>query len=322
MNNDLELLCKMKFGSHLYGTNTEKSDTDFKGIYFPTLGSLVLQRAKNSINNITKKDTSTKNTSLDVDTEIYSLQYFIELAIKGETVALDMMHAPVGWEEITTDEWEFIKANRSRFYTKNLRAYIGYCRMQASKYGVKGSRLAAAKLMMEFLDDKINASKDNAYLKLSDYWDVLPKGEWIQKVEIADAEQPDKRAIEVCARKLMADTKLWYARECIQKFYDSYGERARQAERNEGIDWKAVSHAFRAGYQLKEIYETGDLKYPLKDAKYILEIKQGKYHYQNDNIAERLESLIAGIESLCNASKYPEKADRAFWDEWLVGLYK
>jgi DnaJ-domain-containing protein 1 len=120
----------------------------------------------------------------------------------------------------------------------------------------------------------------------------------------------------------MADTKLWYARDCIQKFYDSYGERARQAERNEGIDWKAVSHAFRAGYQLKEIYETGDLKYPLKDAQYILEIKQGKYHYQNDNIAERLESLIAGIESLCAASKYPDKADREFWDEWLVSLYK
>lgn len=314
-------LCLMRFGSHLYGTNTEKSDTDYKGIFMPTINECILQKVPHSINNITKKDISQKNTSSDIDKELYSLHYFLELAIKGETVALDMLHAPNGWEEVTTNEWEFIKENRHRFYTKNLRAYLGYCRMQASKYGVKGSRLAAAKLMMEFIDDKINMSSNNAHMRLSDYWDSLPQGEWIQKIIIEDAEQPDKRAVEVCARKLMADTKLWYARECIQKFYDSYGERARQAERNEGIDWKAVSHAFRAGFQLKEIYETGDLKYPLKDAKYILEIKQGKYHYQNDNIAERLESLIIGIESLCNASKYPEKVDREFWDDWLVGLY-
>ena len=30
------IIVLMKFGSHLYGTNTENSDTDLKGIYMPT----------------------------------------------------------------------------------------------------------------------------------------------------------------------------------------------------------------------------------------------------------------------------------------------
>ncbi|MGZ7230903.1 hypothetical protein ACXWOM_10615, partial [Streptococcus pyogenes] len=61
----------------------------------------------------------------------------------------------------------------------------------------------------------------------------------------------------------------------LTKLWNEYGERARKAEANEGVDWKALSHALRGGLQLQEIYTTGDLVYPLKDAEFIKKVKAG-----------------------------------------------
>ena len=312
----MKLIMKTIFGSHLYGTASKKSDTDIKGVYLPTLDDLILQKTGKSINNITKKDVNKKNTKDDVDSEIYSLHYFLQLAFKGETVSLDMLHIPKRLLLESTPEWDFIYQNRNKFYTKNLKAYLGYCRTQAAKYGVKGSRLADAEKVINYLK-----TIDNPYLKLSEIWDNIPMGENIKFIEIDNAQQKDKRALEVCSRKIMADTRVIYAIEVVQKFYDSYGERARLAKENKNIDWKSISHAFRAGLQLKEIYETGDLIFPLKEKDFLKKIKQGEFHYQDDGISQMLEDLIDEVEQLSINSNYPEKVDQDFWNDWLIGLY-
>lgn len=151
----MKLLLKSKFGSHLYGCSTDKSDTDYKGIFLPSEGDLILQKVSKSINNSTKKNCNQKNTSDDIDYELYSLHYFLELASQGETVALDMLHIPRGFEEITSPEWEFIRKNRNKFYTKNLKAYLGYCRTQASKYGIRSSRMHTVQEVITILKDNI-----------------------------------------------------------------------------------------------------------------------------------------------------------------------
>ena len=85
---------------------------------------------------------------------------------------------------------------------------------------------------------------------------------------------------ECCGKKFHNTVCISYALECVTRVYDNYGKRAVMAKNNEGIDWKAVSHAFRAGYQLLEIYRTGDLKYPLESAEYLRDMKEGKLHPQ------------------------------------------
>lgn len=44
------------------------------------------------------------------------------------------------------------------------------------------------------------------------------------------------------------------AREIAQRLVNEYGQRALQAERNEGIDWKALSHAVRVGREALELF--------------------------------------------------------------------
>lgn len=306
----------MRFGSHLYGTDTEKSDTDYKGIYLPSIDEVILQDVKKSINNITKTDKGAKNSSDDVDREIYSLHYFLKLALKGETVAIDMLHAPLGWEENVSEEWYFIKRNRDKFYKKNLRSYIGYVRIQAAKYGIKGSRLNAAEEFINFLKSK-KCQTD----KLSVFWDEIQESEFIKKKIIEEASQEDKRGLIVIEKCFMATTPIRYVIQSLDVFVQEFGERAKLAKENKGVDFKAISHAFRAAYQLEEIYTTGDLIFPLKKADFIRDVKQGKYHYA-DELVEKLEHMVERVYQLANESTYPEDVDDKFWDDWLISLYK
>lgn len=311
-----KIIVKMNYGSHLYGTNTETSDRDYKGVYFPSIEELILQNVKNSIVN-NSNNTNTKNTEKDIDSEMYSLQYFIlTLGKNGDTTFLDMVHAPDSALLETSPEWEFIRKNRSRFYTKSLKSYIGYCRGQAAKYGIRGSKLQEARKLLDIFD------KHDDNEKLSNYFDELPLSEYVKIYKIEKSCDTDKRTYDFCGKKLMANSSTFFARQPIQTFYDSYGARAKMAENNEGIDWKAIHHAFRVGHQLEEIYTTGDLIFPLKDAEFLKELKKGKFHYVNDNVGIKLEEMVSRIEELASNSKYPEVIDMDFWQEWIINNYK
>jgi len=71
----MNIIVKMKFGSHLYGTDSEDSDLDYKGVFLPSKGEILLGRIPKSYSNSTKKGNEERNTSDDIDTEIYSLHF-------------------------------------------------------------------------------------------------------------------------------------------------------------------------------------------------------------------------------------------------------
>ena len=316
----MKIIMECIFGSRLYGINSEFSDRDFKGIFLPDKEQLFLGKIPESIHKSTKQSSETKNSSDDVDTEIYSLQYFIQLACEGQTAALDMLHGPESMLLETSDIWREIVANRHRFYTKNLRSFVGYARKQSSKYGIKGSRLNDAKRVIDFVDNILNMNlysmRDLNDLKLKDVWNNLPEGEHINK-HPASEEHGNIRMYEVCGRKICETAKLVYLKEVVGKFHQSYGERAQQAAENKGIDWKACSHALRAAFQTKEILTKGEIKFPLQEAEYLKQVKAGKLDWLIQ-FAPRLEELMDEVEALSKESNLPEVCDRKYWDKFII----
>src|SRR5690606_8678242 len=119
-----------------------------------------------------------KNTKDDVEEQIFALPYFIELACKGETVAIDMLHAE---SEVDHPLWGLLKANRRLFYTKDMKSYIGYARRQANKYGIKGSRMAAVESVIAAL---VRDAQAEMQCKLREVWGRLPVSEHVQKVSM------------------------------------------------------------------------------------------------------------------------------------------
>jgi len=303
----MDLIVKMVFGSHLYGTATPTSDRDYKGVYMPTAHEIFLGRVPKSYNSSTG-DCVSKNTADDVDCEIYSLHYFLRLACQGETAALDMLHAPDSALEVSSPLWGRLVKNRHRFYTRNLNAFVGYARRQASKYGVKGSRLADAKRVLALLEQQPPDAR------LADMWESLPEGEHLHKLPASDPRHPH-RLYQVCGRKLIDTARVRQHIETLSCFVQAYGERARQAETSEGVDWKAVSHAFRAGYQVRRILRDGMFSYPLPEASLLRAIKMGELSYKN--VGLRLDALLGECEALAAESTLPGSCDRKWWDDWL-----
>ncbi|CAH1486836.1 nucleotidyltransferase [Escherichia phage UGJNEcP2] len=319
----MKTIMKGYFGSHLYGTSTPESDVDFKEIYVPHARDILTGNVKEHMSKNTN-NTSSKNTKDDVDHELYSLKYFFKLAADGETVALDMLHTPPSLvvKSDLPDVWKYIQDNRSRFYTTNMKSYLGYVRKQASKYGVKGSRLAVLRQALKRSNEWGQYFDNGAVIRLSHMKNVLPVGEFASWVETENEKTGKQTFYNLLDRKFQDTLTNKEFNAILVKLEENYGERARKAEANEGIDWKALSHACRGGLQLLEIYKTGDLVYPLQDAPFILNVKLGKHTFKT--VQEFLEDIVVQVEHASEqAAKngMQQKVDMSFWDDFLEQVY-
>lgn len=303
------IIVKMIFGSHLYGTNTPDSDMDYKGVFLPTKDEILLGRIPKNFSETTGNDRS-KNTKNDEDSELFSLHEFIKLACEGQTVALDMLHARDNMILEKSEIWDQIILNREKFYTKNLKAFVGYARRQATKYGVKGSRLDAANEVKEIMERTI---RWGVATKLEEVWDKLPVNEHCHFIE--DSPNGVKQ-YQVCGKTLQSKESLEHALEIVNKFYNSYGSRAKMASENKGIDWKAVSHAIRAAHQVEELFTKRTITFPLTNAYFIRSIKCGELDYQT-KVGPYLDGMMEKVERLSEENTLPDQPDRKFWDDFI-----
>lgn len=333
----MNLVMKSKFGSHLYGTDTPESDLDYKGIYIPSARSILLGTDKGQILNNTS-DNLQKNTADDIDEELFSLKQFINMAIKGETITLDMIHTPDNMivEMSIPEIWNFIRENRSKFYTTDMKAYLGYVRKQASKYGIKGSRIAALRKALDWVNTLPESKEISVYenqrvkhvemvdgkfhtdTKIGEFFNTAPLIPGHAEMVQVDGNN-FYRVLTASYQDTLSVKRLKLS---LRKQWEGYGERARKAEQNEGIDWKALHHACRAGLQLQEIYVNGDLQYPLGNADYLLKIKTGQVQFKE--VSEYLEHIVQIVEVQSeNARKngMPQQVDRKFWDDFVYDTY-
>jgi predicted nucleotidyltransferase len=301
----MNVIFETLFGSHLYGLDTPSSDTDIKGIILPSRNEILLGNSKYHRTSTTGSFTA-KNTESDVDKSFYTLSFFIDLAIKGDSTAMDMLHAPYDKMIVVTDPWRFIQANRSDFYTKSMKAYVGYARKQAAKYGIKGSRLGE----LERCIAKIQEYSDTDVIGnvLIDESDVV---KWI--------DYKGNKYLEICGSKFQDNLKIKFARETLEQIFSQYGERTRLAKINQAVDWKALSHAIRVGYQTYHILVDNGFEYPLPESDYIMKVKKGELHFLD--VEEELTSLIVKIETASNNSLLPDTVNREKWDNFIITMH-
>lgn len=318
----MKLIVQIKFGSHLYGTATPQSDLDIKGVYLPDARDILLQQVKPMISDSREKEHGEKNTADDVDREAYSLQRYLELLAQGQTVALDMLFAPDSAMMAPPDEaWRDVQTLAPKIITKSAGAFVKYCRQQANKYGIKGSRVAASRIALDIL--KAAEAKHGAQEKLEIVYDELKQAvDGNEFLSFSTGTQPGGGTVtyfEVCGKKSMMTASIKIAREITQNLVDNYGQRALAAERNEGVDWKALSHAVRVGREALELFDTGRITFPRPEARHLLAIKQGELEYQE--VAEEIEGLLVEVERAAENSDLPDSVDFDLIDDFVAEHY-
>jgi hypothetical protein len=263
-----------------------------------------------------------KNTKDDVDDQSFNLQKFLKMVMSGDTVGTEILFAPSSAIIEMHPDWQLILDHKHLLLNKQCKGFVGYCQRQAAKYGIKGSRMAACKGIVELLE--CLSAKYGATAKLGVATDELI--EFCQDHEFSEivplqsqANGPMIDHLDVVDRKIPFTNSIATAHSIFAKVYANYGHRTRAAMDNEGIDWKAVSHAIRVAGQAKELLLTGHITFPRPDADYLLQVKRGELDY--NAVAPLLERMVEEVDEASKVSPLPNKSDTVAIDELVLGLY-
>lgn len=317
----------MEYGSHVYGTDLPTSDRDVKGVFLPPGNDILLQKAQDTIVRSTKQDASKANTPLDVDTEFFSLQRFLGLLLEGQTNAIDMLFTPEShYLGAPHPAWLEIRRERGRFLHSGVTMFARYCRQQAAKYGIKGSRVAALRAALELLEplhdhDKLELHLDRIKA-LADAQAAASEGgaRHLRLVSVEEAAvNRTGLYLEVAGRKVPMGATVKLARATLKRVFDEFGQRALLAEQNQGVDWKALMHAVRVAKQAEELLLTGNVTFPRPEKSALLSIRKGELRYET--VAEMIEAGVVDMEKAALKSKLPVSPDRAFADELICRHY-
>jgi len=317
----------MKFGSTIYGTSTPESDTDYKAIYLPSGNDIVMQRIQGSINNNTKKDERSKNTADDIDIEMFSLDKYIKLLLEGQTVAIDMLFTPDEFIEQSSPLWDHIRENKDKFLHSGILSFVGYCRTQANKYGIKGSRMRAVKDTIEFFKAMTYNHPNSFDERLRDAFHIstleaFAEGkEFINVIMLTNKDGLSEPYLEVVGRKYGMGITVKEVFKLLTKIWDNYGERSRQAMNNDGIDWKALMHAVRIQHEAQELLTTGHITFPRPERELLLKIRNNKHKVTMPykEVAKIIEDGLDDLEAL--KSNLPKKPNYVFASKLVENAY-
>jgi predicted nucleotidyltransferase len=320
----MKILIKAVAGSHLFGTSTPESDMDYKGVYVPSSDEILLGNYSDTRQSSTG-DNDSKNSKDDIDIELYSVKKFMKMVSRGDTAALELLFTP---EDLIIEKdplWDEILKHRDKFLSKSISSMIGYARQQANKYGIKGSRMGELSNAMKALKE---IEKETKGPKMKHGWEKIQEAlKGFQHVHfiMLNAKHEgasDVPALDILGKKFDYHCEFSYVLEILKRIYKNYGQRARQAQKNNGIDWKALSHAMRVCLQGTELLEKHTITLPLPSysKNMVLNVKCGKVEYKD--VEKNLELLLDNLEIVRENSTLPKKVDQEFLNKLIIDIHK
>lgn len=301
-------------GSSLYGTRTPTSDTDFIGVFKPSTKSLVLKNARSSYR-LDSSNSKTKNTKNDIDVQLNDIHGVLRRFIKGDTTSVDLLFAHTNEKAIIYLHPEFKEKVLSKIdpaigkvslRISKMLGMFGYVLSQTTKYGVKGTKLGDILALEEFIlsfndSDRVidvikKLQKEQPDFFGDDKYITVITSEVTKKGGVITHE-PALRILDSTAIGFHTVKSL---RGIIDRLKKKYGNRAKRALDSGGIDWKAVSHAYRVIYELISYANTNRVVFPFEDeiAQHLINIKLGKIHQK-----QMLEELSGLYEKAVQVEK-------------------
>lgn len=323
LNKGDKLVYLTHFGSVLYGTNSEKSDCDLKGVFVPSVASLVKGTASHHYR-FSSGANDSKNSAEDVDVELWSLQKWLNMLAAGDTGALDLLFSVYAKhvKPLVNENFlgEFYSKPSTLFDVTNSKSYVGYAYGQAKKYGLKGSRMGLLKDVREYLEERL-VGVDIEHVRAGEYFEELVKKFGHESYcFMKESKNPNEpKMLFLLGKGFCPAIKMAEMVQRLETEFNKYGQRVKEAANNENVDWKALSHALRCLLQVEEVIDTGFVQYPLKDAELLKAVKFAKYSWAEVE-QMLLEHLRLMEEKLQNAKGYQHFRENQ--EQLLMSFYK
>lgn len=307
-------------GSRLYGTNTPDSDLDYKAIHLPTKRQILMGKRDQARS--TSSGGSEKNTAEDVDTESFELQRYLGLVAGMQTVPVELLftmdHYGRKLPQVKGYKWPWLQIvkNRERLLSKNAKSFVGYCKAQSIRYGLRGERLNSFREVVNVLSIGL-ASGMKKVGELRNQ--LLP----VKHVTGVNRQQPgggEVMYIDLCGRQVAETVSIVEAIAIYQKPIDQAGNRAKAAADNNGADLKALYHAYRIADEGVQLFRDGYISFPSRKASVLKRIRNGDF--SPDGVVEMFEERRAYMEECASFSDFPEKPDYEWINNFVMEVHE
>jgi predicted nucleotidyltransferase len=286
------LLYLTRYGSHLYGTNTERSDQDFKGLYLPNIDNLILCKKLEPYKFKTATD-DVKNTESDWEVQLYPIQTWLNVLVKnGETEGIELLYsytyrgAVIYCNSLMEDVFSY---KGSLFDPVNCQAFIGFAVSQAAKYFTKAERYSVIKNIYDYAYNILKDKKIAEKTKVKEVFDEIIN-RFYHPSYCLEITNGNIRSLEICGKIHQESIGLDEFVYRLAKSVKHYGHRTVTAAEMNFADYKSLSHALKALYVVESLYETHAISFPFPTeiSSILTDIKNGLVP------VEKIESMIEG----------------------------
>jgi len=257
-------------GSNLYGMATERSDIDLRGLVFPSFDYMVGIKKFESIE--FEED----------DHKVYSAQYFLKLALKGDPLITEGLFAPPD---------KIIKCSDLGIEIMKLKDDLISNAIYGRIMGYSTGEWRKA-MAIKMVSTKFNKTKKEIINDVRNHWH-LGKEQMDGIIEILDSVDEKK---------------------CISSMAGLGARRKADIEKY-GFCRKSAAHSIRLVRQVTELMETGSMVFPRPEAEMLLDIRNGKY------TKEKMEEIYSQVVSVAEAARkksvLPDRPnDKKVWEKY------
>ena len=290
---------KIRVGSHLYGTNTEKSDEDYSGIFIATekyyFGLYEVEEVDLSYES---KNENGKNNSDAKDFKLYEIRKFFNLALQNNPNIIEQLFADNKNILFKDNIFDSVLENKNKFLSKRLfNRFLGYAISQRNKMQIK----------TENYSDLIKA------------YDILNKYDnKLVIIEIPFFKEKDKSGnIRIGDITLPNNLFVKRAKQCLGEKLKRIGNRRELVEKF-GYDTKFASHLIRLLHEGIELLTTENLEFPLKQKDTILQIKNGEWSLEK--VLDESDRLTVNIQEFYDKTKLPNSPDINYFSDMVSDI--
>ncbi len=293
-----KLIFKTRAGSHLYGTNTQISDVDYRGVFIPDeryfYGCLLSTEQYEDKEN---------------DETLFEIRKFLRLALDSNPNIIELLFVPESMWEVGTDEWRLIYLNRNLFLSKRAKyTFLGYAHSQFK-------RIKTHRNWLLYPPQKEPSPEDYGLTSRTQMTD-----------DDLGAYEALKDRVDVSEDLMRIVTKN-KAYKNAKREWDSYQlwkknrnpERAKLEEKY-GYDTKHASHLIRLINEGEELLFNGTITFPRPEAEYLLAVKNGALTYEQ--LYRELEVYEEKFEMFYKNSKLPDEPNSLEVDKLCIQINK
>ena len=298
-------------GSYAYGTNTESSDVDVRGIALNTREEILLGRPFEQV---------IDNTT---DTTVYGFTKMVRLLADANPNVLELLFLEPEHYLFLDDIGKELLDKRDMFLSKRIvHTFGGYARAQLAKIDNKEVR------------NQNQPAQERHILQSIQNAAVTFPAKYFSHADDAIRLYVDDAVQEGMETEIFMDVSLthyplrdykcmWSEMHEIVKNYGKIGKRAKSAMRRSIT--KHAMHLVRLLGVALETLETGTMHtYRKADHAFLMDIRNGKYTDENDQMTDEFFRIVDDLESrmkgAAECSKLPAKPNWKAIDEFVCSV--